>query len=110
MTKILTLAALLCCLSFANTNAQKLDYLGNPCDDCPELPAYDDSNLRSGGYNTFTTIATFNAPTSSPNELAWDGTNIWLCAFGTNVLYRIDPNKVRFMREWALEYHDVPLS
>ena len=26
------------------------------------------------------------------------------------VLYRIVPNKVRFMREWALEYHDVPLD
>ena len=26
------------------------------------------------------------------------------------IVYRIDPNKVRFMREWALEYHDVPLS
>lgn len=25
------------------------------------------------------------------------------------VLYRIVPNQVRFMREWALEYHDVPL-
>ena len=25
------------------------------------------------------------------------------------VLYRIVPAHVRFMREWALEYHDVPL-
>ncbi len=25
------------------------------------------------------------------------------------VLYRIVPLKVRFMREWALEYHEVPL-
>jgi general stress protein 26 len=24
------------------------------------------------------------------------------------MLYRIDPARVRFMREWALEYHDVP--
>ena len=24
------------------------------------------------------------------------------------MLYRIDPSRVRFMREWALEYHDVP--
>ena len=23
------------------------------------------------------------------------------------IVYRIDPTKVRFMREWALEYHDV---
>lgn len=24
------------------------------------------------------------------------------------IVYRIVPTKVRFMREWALEYHDVP--
>ncbi|MEN8783595.1 MAG: pyridoxamine 5'-phosphate oxidase family protein [Akkermansiaceae bacterium] len=24
------------------------------------------------------------------------------------ILYRIIPNQVRFMREWALDYHDVP--
>jgi general stress protein 26 len=24
------------------------------------------------------------------------------------ILYRVIPNQVRFMREWALEYHDVP--
>jgi general stress protein 26 len=26
------------------------------------------------------------------------------------VVYRIVPSQVRFMREWALEYHDVPLD
>lgn len=26
------------------------------------------------------------------------------------VVYRIVPARVRFMREWALEYHDVPLD
>ncbi len=26
------------------------------------------------------------------------------------ILYRIDPCRVRYMREWALEYHDVPLE
>ena len=26
------------------------------------------------------------------------------------MLYRIRPERVRFMREWALNYHDVPLS
>lgn len=25
------------------------------------------------------------------------------------MLYRVDPERVRFMREWALEYHEVPL-
>ena len=25
------------------------------------------------------------------------------------ILYRIDPQQVRYMREWALEYFDVPL-
>lgn len=26
------------------------------------------------------------------------------------IIYRIEPIRVRFMREWALEYHDVPLE
>jgi uncharacterized pyridoxamine 5'-phosphate oxidase family protein len=26
------------------------------------------------------------------------------------ILYCIRPNRVRFMREWALDYHEVPLS
>jgi general stress protein 26 len=26
------------------------------------------------------------------------------------IIYRIEPSSVRFMREWALEYHDVPLD
>lgn len=26
------------------------------------------------------------------------------------IIYRIRPKRVRFMREWALEYHEVPLS
>lgn len=26
------------------------------------------------------------------------------------VVYRIAPNRVRYMREWALEYHEVPLG
>ncbi len=26
------------------------------------------------------------------------------------IIYRIVPDRVRFMREWALEYHDVPLA
>ncbi len=26
------------------------------------------------------------------------------------ILYRVDPNRVRFMREWALEYHEVELG
>lgn len=25
------------------------------------------------------------------------------------LVYRVVPNRVRYMREWALEYHDVPL-
>ena len=24
------------------------------------------------------------------------------------IVYRIVPNRVRYMREWALEYHEVP--
>ena len=26
------------------------------------------------------------------------------------IVYRIDPTQVRYMREWALEYYDVPLA
>jgi general stress protein 26 len=26
------------------------------------------------------------------------------------IVYRIEPNHVRYMREWALEYHQVPLA
>ncbi|RYD36995.1 MAG: pyridoxamine 5-phosphate oxidase, partial [Verrucomicrobiaceae bacterium] len=26
------------------------------------------------------------------------------------IIYRITPESVRFMREWALEYHEVPLD
>lgn len=26
------------------------------------------------------------------------------------IVYRVVPSQVRFMREWALEYHDVPLE
>ena len=26
------------------------------------------------------------------------------------IIYRIKPERVRFMREWALEYHEVPLE
>jgi general stress protein 26 len=26
------------------------------------------------------------------------------------ILYRVRPAKVRFMREWALHYHEVPLA
>lgn len=26
------------------------------------------------------------------------------------ILYRVRPNRVRFMREWALNYHEVPLD
>ena len=26
------------------------------------------------------------------------------------IVYRIRPTQVRYMQEWALEYHDVPLQ
>lgn len=26
------------------------------------------------------------------------------------IIYRIQPNRIRFMREWALDYHEVPAS
>ena len=32
-----------------------------------------------------------------------------LFLLGALIVYRIVPKQVRFMREWALDYHDVPL-
>jgi general stress protein 26 len=26
------------------------------------------------------------------------------------IVYRISPSRVRYMREWALEYHEIPLG
>jgi general stress protein 26 len=26
------------------------------------------------------------------------------------IVYRIEPNRVRYMKEWAIEYHDVPIE
>jgi hypothetical protein len=26
------------------------------------------------------------------------------------IVYRMRPSRVRYMREWALEYHEVPLD
>ena len=45
----------------------------------------------------------------------WDGNPLLRQYLGTIdnpmlIIYRIVPNQVRFMREWALEYHEVTLS
>jgi len=45
----------------------------------------------------------------------WDGNPLLRQYLGTIdnpelIVYRVVPNRVRFMREWALEYHDVPLD
>lgn len=44
----------------------------------------------------------------------WDGNPLLRRYLGSLenpelVIYRIRPERVRFMREWALEYHEVPL-
>jgi general stress protein 26 len=44
----------------------------------------------------------------------WDANPLLRSFLGTIdnpefMLYRIDPTQVRFMREWALDYHEVPL-
>lgn len=44
----------------------------------------------------------------------WDANPLLRSFLGTVdnpefILYRIEPTQVRFMREWALDYHDVPL-
>lgn len=45
----------------------------------------------------------------------WDGNPLLRHYLGTIdnpelIVYRIRPARVRFMREWALEYHEVPLD
>ncbi|MHC4470978.1 MAG: pyridoxamine 5'-phosphate oxidase family protein [Planctomycetota bacterium] len=44
----------------------------------------------------------------------WDGNSLLQKYLGTIdnpelIVYRIRPTRVRFMREWALDYHEVPL-
>ena len=48
-------------------------------------------------------------------QAIWDGNALLRQYLGTIdnpvlIVYRIEPNRVRFMREWALEYHDVSLG
>ena len=45
----------------------------------------------------------------------WEGNNLLRHYLGSVdnpdlIVYRIVPSRVRFMREWALEYHEVPLD
>jgi general stress protein 26 len=52
---------------------------------------------------------------SAEQQLIWDE-NPLLRSFLKTIdnpefmLYRIEPDRVRFMREWALDYHEVPLG
>jgi general stress protein 26 len=48
-------------------------------------------------------------------ESIWSGNPLLRAYLGSLenpefMLYRIEPRRVRFMREWALEYHEVPLA
>lgn len=48
-------------------------------------------------------------------EAIWDDTPLLRHYLGSLdnpelIVYRIRPERVRFMREWALEYHEVPLD
>jgi general stress protein 26 len=45
----------------------------------------------------------------------WDGNALLRRYLGSPenpelIIYRIRPERVRFMREWALDYHEVPLD
>jgi general stress protein 26 len=45
----------------------------------------------------------------------WDGNPLLRSYLGTIdnpelIVYRVTPERVRFMKEWALEYHEVPLT
>ena len=48
-------------------------------------------------------------------QAIWDGNPLLRQYLGTIdnpmlIVYRIVPRQVRFMREWALEYHEVPVE
>ena len=48
-------------------------------------------------------------------QTIWDGNPLLRQYLGTIdnpmlIIYRIVPKQVRFMREWALEYHEVPVE
>ena len=48
-------------------------------------------------------------------QTIWDGNPLLSQYLGTIdnpmlIIYRIVPKQVRFMREWALEYHEVPVE
>ena len=48
-------------------------------------------------------------------QTIWDGNPLLRQYLGTIdnpmlIVYRIMPKQVRFMREWALEYHEVPVE
>ena len=48
-------------------------------------------------------------------QMIWDGNPLLRQYLGTIdnpmlIVYRIVPKQVRFMREWALEYHEVPVE
>ncbi len=48
-------------------------------------------------------------------QAIWDGNPLLRQYLGsidnpTLIVYRIRPTRVRFMREWALEYHEVPAA
>lgn len=52
---------------------------------------------------------------AAERQAIWDG-NPLLRSFLRSIdnpefmLYRVEPERVRFMREWAVEYHEVPLG
>ena len=48
-------------------------------------------------------------------QMIWDGNPLLRQYLGTIdnpmlIIYRIVPKQIRFMREWALEYHEVPVE
>ncbi|UCC29440.1 MAG: hypothetical protein JSU86_14705 [Phycisphaerales bacterium] len=46
-----------------------------------------DESLRPGDI-----ILQFSSPGSSPCDLAWDGTHLWLADDGTDTIYKLDPS------------------
>ena len=68
------------------------------------------------GHNQVRITGTAEALTERPLlEEIWNTSPLLRAYLGSLdnpalIIYRIVPNRVRYMKEWALEYHEVPLA
>ena len=72
-------------------NAQQLvDQSGNPSLNGIQL-SQNAQSFRAGNCDNPCILKQFNAPTTAPTELAWDGKNLWLCGYSAMSIYKISP-------------------